>query len=170
MAKRQPREALVEAMLEVFLSGTDAEHVRGLSFAMTDDAIDDVLGPPTHVAADQELGEGPHRRVLTSRQWQRDVVLEDVTFLEQIGRLTELVPPAGPTGLGVTLRGPDAATAEAREVFKRLKLELLERFRKGENKSTFRAPGLELRDDDHGWVAVFFYKPATIVMNAGIGD
>lgn len=143
---------------------TNERCVRGIRPGQSVNELKDLLGDPERVDADQQVGN----RVLTSYVWTQEHTFEDVTIAERITTSFHEVPPLGLTSFGIEAQLDETFSKTTRDAFKRLKVELLQPFKKGENKSTFRAPGLAHGNLDDGFVAVFYSKPATLILNGGV--
>jgi hypothetical protein len=160
-------EALVDHVLEGFSATTAA---RGIRVGITEAELVELLGEPTIVHRDQDMGSG---RRLTEMWWERDEeVVAGIAIKDRVGVNWSAHPRnRGVTSIQRCITG-DAAAKLFREAFAQVKLRLAGIYKKGENKSTFRAPGLSL-DGDVGFVATFHYAgselaPSSLVVNAGV--
>lgn len=157
--------ALVDLALAGFTAKTAA---RGISVGQNERALIKLLGKPTKTRRDQNMGGG---RRLTELVWKRKVEVAGTTVEERVDVSWDTKPDhRGVTSIGVTLTGAPAVDRMFRAAFAQTKERLLALYKKGENKSTFRAPGFA---SEPGFVAVFHY-PAndrvapTLVVNAGV--
>jgi hypothetical protein len=162
-----PVHALVEHLLSGFTTTTAA---RGIRTGSTEAALVKLLGKPEAVHRDQDMGEG---RKLTEAWWEREVAISGLASKETLKVTWTTKPIArGVDSAGLTLVGDPSAGRVWRDAFAEVKTRLGTLYKKGDNKSTFRAPGLAL-DDDEGFVAVFYYaatagRPPILTINAGV--
>lgn len=169
MAKRvdDPVQALVTHVLTGFSAGTAA---RGVRMGATEAALVKLLGKPEAVHRDQDMGE---RRMLSEAWWEREITIAGIAAKETLKVTWTTKPVArGADSAGLTLVGDTSAAKVWRDAFAEVKTRLGLLYKKGENKSTFCAPGLAL-DDDEGFVAVFYYaaragRPPIMTINAGV--
>ncbi|MEM9071854.1 MAG: hypothetical protein AAGE52_25315 [Myxococcota bacterium] len=169
MAKKSLNENVVEAILHAFLEGIAPDRIRGVYPQQPLDDVFEVLGKPTEEVV-EELGEGPHRRILATYRWSRTRGVRGVDLRETLDIGFHRKPDYGLTSLGVRVQTVEPAPKETKEAFKELKLRLLDTFPKGRNKSSFRAPDLATERLEEGFVAVFLntHDAPFIHLNCGV--
>lgn len=162
----EPVPALVDHILAGFTADTAARRIR---VGMSEAQLVKLLGKPTTVHRDQDMGSG---RRLTEMRWERDSVVAGMTVRDFLGASWTTKPQArGVTSIQRIVSG-DAGAKVFRDAFADIKLKLAALYKKGENKSTFRAPGLAL-EGDIGFVATFHNAggeraASSLVVNAGV--
>lgn len=154
--------ALVEHLLTGFTATTVA---RGIAIGSKEAVLVKQLGKPEVVHRDQDMGGG---RMISEAWWEREVEIAGMTLQEKLKVVWPTKPVArGVTSAGITLVGDASSARVFNAAFAEVKARLGAIYKKGVNKSTFRAPGLAL-DDDEGFAATFRYAPATLIINAGV--
>jgi len=158
----------VAALLDRALAGYTATTARGIRMGIAEPELVKLLGKPTTTHRDQDMGGA---RRLTELWFEPSIDIEGVDVHVTVSWDTKPVD-RGVTSVSLKLTGNAASAALFRDAFAGAKERLAAIYKKGENKSTFKAPGLALGDDP-GFVAVFHYAakantPPMLVINAGV--